>query len=101
MLILITHAEYVFKTYINHKQTFTKQYLNFSSYHLYSVKEIVHCLQHQTKLISGDTDAYQEMFSIRNAYQGNNYSASIISAMLMKISVHAYEKHGQIIQGQQ
>ena len=52
------------------KPTLTRQYLNFNSHHPYTVKiGIVRCLQHLAKIISSDTDAYQEeMISLRHNY---------------------------------
>lgn len=42
---------------------------------------ILSILQHETKPKSGDPDSYQQnMISIRNTVQGNNYHASITSA---------------------
>ena len=65
-----------------HKPTFTVQYLNFNSYHPYTVKKgIVCCLQHQAKTISSNTDAYQEeMISLRHNLHHNNYPERITSA---------------------
>ena len=64
------------------KPTFTGQYLNFKSHHPYTVKKgIVHCLHHQAKTISSDTDAFQEeMISLRHNLHRNNYSERITSA---------------------
>ena len=64
------------------KPTFTGQYLNFNSHHPYPVKKgIVHCLQHQAKTISSDTDTYQEeRISLRHNLHRNNYPERITSA---------------------
>ena len=64
------------------KPTFTGQYLNFNSHHLYTVKKgLVRCLQHRAKTISSDTDAYQEeMISLRHNLHRNNYPERITSA---------------------
>ena len=75
--VLITHTEQGFRLSVYRKPTFTGQYLNFNSHHLYTVKKgIVCCLQHRAKTISSDTDAYQEqMISLRH-----NLLECIISA---------------------
>ena len=67
---------------VYHKPTFTGQYLNFNSYHPYTVKKgIVRCWQHRAKTMSSDTDAYQEeMISLRHNLRRNNYPESITSA---------------------
>ena len=64
------------------KLTFTGQYLYFNSHHPYTVKKgIVRCLQHRTKTISSDTDAYQEqMISLRHNIHPNNYPGCMTSA---------------------
>ena len=76
--VLVTRTELGFRSSVYRKPTFPRQYLNFSSHHPYRVKKgIVRCLQHITKTISCDTDAYQEkMISLRR----NNYPECITSA---------------------
>ena len=58
------------------------QYLNFNSFHPYTVKKVrVCCLQHRAKTISSDTDAYQEeIISLRHNLQRDNYPERITSA---------------------
>ena len=74
--VLVTHTEQGFRLSVYHKPTFTRQYLNFNSHHLYKAKKrIVHCLQHQAKIISNDTDAYQKEISLRHNLHCNNYPA--------------------------
>ena len=65
--ILVTCTEQGFRSSLYHKPTFTRQYFNFNFNHPYNMKKgIVHCLQHQAKGISSDTDVYQEeMISLR------------------------------------
>ena len=44
--LLVTHAEQGFRSSVYRKPTFTGQYLNFNSHHLYTVKKgIVHCIE--------------------------------------------------------
>ena len=64
------------------KPIFTRQYFNFNSQHLYSVKRrIAGCLQHRAKAICCDTDTYQEeMITLRHNLNRNNYSERITSA---------------------
>ena len=82
---LCFHAEHnvlIIGSSVYCKPTFTGQYLNFNSRHPYTVKKgIVHCLQHQAKTISSDTDAYQEeMISLRHNLHCNNYPECITLA---------------------
>ena len=71
-----------FRSSVYRKPTFTTQYLNFNSHHPYTVKKgIVRCLQHRTKTIRSDTDAYQEeMISLRHNLHRNNYPEHITLA---------------------
>ena len=80
--VLVTCTEQGFRSSVYCKPTFTRQYLNFNSHHLYNVKKgIVCCLQHQAKAISSDMDAYQEeMISLRHNLHCNNYPEHITSA---------------------
>ena len=68
--VLITLTEQGFKSSVYQKPNFTRQYLNFNSHYPYKVKKgIVYCLQHQPKVISCDSDAYQEeMNSLRQPW---------------------------------
>ena len=72
--VLVTHTEQGFMSSVYCKPTFTGQYLNFNSHHPYTVKkEIVCWLQHRAKIISSNTDAYQEeMISLRHNLRHNN-----------------------------
>ena len=81
--IVVTRTEQGFRSSVYCKPTITGQYLNFNTHHPYTVKKgIVHCLQHQTKTISCDTDAYQkEMISLRHNLHRNNYPECITSAL--------------------
>ena len=76
--VLITRTEQRFRSSVYRKPLFTGQYLNFNSHHPYNVKkEIVRCLQHRAKTISGDIDAYQEeMISLRHNLHRNNSTQS-------------------------
>ena len=80
--VLVTRTEQGFRSSVYRKHAFTGQYLNFNSHHPYTVKKgIVHCLQHQTKTVSSDTDAYrEEMISLRHNLHRNNYPERITSA---------------------
>ena len=80
--VLVKRTEQGFRSYVYHKSTFTRQYLNFNSHHPYNVKNgIVHCLQHRAKAISSDMDAYQEeMISLRYNLHRNNYPECITLA---------------------
>ena len=80
--VLVTRREQGFRSSVYREPTFTGQYLNFNSHHPYTVKKgIVRCLQHRTKTISSDTDAYQEeMISLRHNLHCNNYPDRITSA---------------------
>ena len=80
--VLVTRTEQGFRSSVYRKSTFTGQYLNFNSHHRYTVKKgIVRCLQHRAKIISSDTDAYQEeMISLRHNLHRNNYPERITSA---------------------
>ena len=63
------------------KPTFTRQYLNFNSHHPYTVKKGMVCCLHRAKIISSDTDAFQEeMISLRHNLHCNNYPERITSA---------------------
>ncbi len=77
--VLTTLTEQGFRSSVYPK--FTKQYLNFNSRHPYNVKnEIIHCLQHQAKAISSDSNVYQEeMKSLRDNYH-HNYPENITLA---------------------
>ena len=78
--VLVTRTEQGFRSSVYLKPTFTGQYLNFNSHHPYTVKKgIVRCLQHRAKTISSDTDAYQEMISLRHNLHRNNYPEHITS----------------------
>ena len=79
--VLVTRTEQGFRSSVYRKPTFTGQYLNFNSHHPYTVKKgIVRCLQHQAKIISSDTDAYQEeMISLRHNLHCNNYPERMTS----------------------
>ena len=67
--VLVTRTEQAFRLSVYSKPTFTGQYPNFNSHHPYTVKKkgIVRCLQHRAKIITSDTDAYQEMISLRQS----------------------------------
>ena len=80
--VLVTRTKQEFRSSVYRKPTFTGQYLNFNSYHPYTVKKgIVRCLQHRAKTISSYTDAYQEeMISLRHNHHRNNYPEHITSA---------------------
>ena len=80
--VLVTRTEQGFRSSVYRKPTFIGQYLNFNSHHPYTVKKgIVHCLQHQAKSISSDTDVYQEeMISLRHNLHRNTYPERITSA---------------------
>ena len=80
--VLVTHTEQGFRLSVYRKPTFIGQYLNFNSHHPYTVKKgIVLCLQHRTKTISSDTDAYQEeKISLGHNLHRNNYPERITSA---------------------
>ena len=80
--VLVTHREQGFRSYVYRKPTLTGQYLNFNFHHPYRVKKvIVHCLQHQAKTISNNTDAYQEeMISLRYNLYHNNHPERITLA---------------------
>ena len=80
--VLVTCTEQRFRSSVYHKPTFTRQYLNFNSHHVYTVKKgIVHCLQHRAKTISSNTDAYQEeMISLRRNFYRYDYPEHITSA---------------------
>ena len=71
--VLVTYTEQRFRWSVNHKPTFTGQYLNFNS-HPYKVKKgIARCWQHRAKNIKSDIDAYQEeMISSRHNLNCNN-----------------------------
>ena len=58
-------------------------FFNFNSLHIYNVKKrIVRCLQHWSKAINSDTDAYQkEMDSLKDTLYRNNYPVSITSPL--------------------
>ena len=81
--VLVTRTEQGFRSSVSRKPTFTGQYLNFNSHHLYNVKkEIVRCLQNRAKAINSDTDAYQEeMISLKHNLHRNNYPDRITSAL--------------------
>ena len=76
--VLVTCTEQRFRSSVYRKPLFTGQYLSFNSHHPYNVKkEIVRCLQHRAKTISGDVDAYQEeMISLRHNLHRNNSTQS-------------------------
>ena len=78
----VTRTEQGFRSSLYHKTTFTRQYFNFNSHHPYNVKKgIVHCLQHQAKVISSDMDAYlKEMISLIHNLHRNNYPEHITLA---------------------
>ena len=80
--VLVTCTEQGFRSSVYRKPTFTGQYFNFNSHHPYTVKKgIIRCLQHRTKTISSDTDAYQEeMISLRHKLHRYNYPECITSA---------------------
>ena len=80
--VLVTRTEQGFRSSVHSKPTFTGQYLNYNSHHLYTVKKgIVCCLQYWAKTINSDTDAYQEeMISLRHNLHRNNYPERITSA---------------------
>ena len=80
--VLVKRTEQGFRSSVYRKPTFTGQYLNFNCHHPYTVKKgIVRCLQHRAKVISSDTDAYQEeMISLRHNLHRNNYPECITSA---------------------
>ena len=82
LYVLVTHTEQGFGSSVYRKSTFTGQYLNFNSHHQNTVKKgIFCCLQHRTKAISSDTDAYQEeMISLRHNLHRINCSERITSA---------------------
>ena len=64
--VLITRTEHGFSTSVYRKPTFTRQYLNFHSHHLYNIKKgIVRCLQHRAKAISSDELYHKEMDSLK------------------------------------
>ena len=72
--VLRTHREQGFRSFVYHKPTFTRHYLNFNSYQPFYVKRgIFRCLQHQAKDISSNIDAYQEeMISLRYKFHSNS-----------------------------
>ena len=78
--VLVTCTEQRFRSYVYHKPTFTREYLNFNSHHPYTVqKGIVRCLQHWAKTISSDTDVYQEeMISLSHNLHRNNYYSLLL-----------------------
>ena len=80
--VLVTRTEQGFRSSVYHKPTFTGQYLNFNSYHPYTVKKgIVRCLQHRANTISSYTDAYEkEMISLRHNLYRYNYPKRMTSA---------------------
>ena len=80
--VLVTRTEQGFRSSVYRKPTFSGKYLNSNSHNPYTVKKrIVRCLQHRTKTISSDTDAYQEeMISLRHNFHRNNYPERITSA---------------------
>ena len=80
--VLVTGTEQGFRSSVYCKPTFTRHYLNFNSHHPYTVKKGIVCfLQHRTKIISSDTDSYQEeMISLRHNLHHNNYPERITLA---------------------
>ena len=80
--VLVASTEQGFRSSVYRKPTFTGQYLNFNSHHLYNVKKIiVCCLQYRAKAISSYTDVYQEeIISLRHNLHRSNYTERITSA---------------------
>lgn len=80
--VVITYIAYEFKISVYCYPTYIGQYLNFNSFHLYSVKnKINRCLQHWTKYIWSKSDIYQQMMIIiRKTLEGNDNLASIASS---------------------
>ena len=72
--VLVTRIEQGFRSSVYLNPTFTGYYFNFNSHLLYNVKKgIVRCLQHRSKTISSDTNAYQEeIISLRHNLHHNN-----------------------------
>lgn len=69
-----------------HKPTFTGQYLNFNSCHLFPVRKgVIHCLQHWAKLLSDNPDTYrQEMIDIGNNLLSSTYFSNITSVFVSR-----------------
>ena len=82
LVVLVTRREQGYRSSVYRKHTFTVRYLNFNSYHPYTVKKgIFRCLQRRAKTISCDTDAFQEeMIGLRHNLHRNYYPERITSA---------------------
>ena len=80
--VSVTRTQQGFRSSVYRKPTLTGPYLNFNSHHPSTVKKgMVRCLQHQAKIISSDTDAYQEeMISLKDNLHRNNYPEHITLA---------------------
>ena len=73
----MTCTEQGFRSSAYQIPTFTRQYLNFNSYHPCNVKKgIVRCL-HCAKAISSDSDVYQEEMKSLIDNHHHNYPESI------------------------
>ena len=80
--VLVTRTELGFRSSVYRKPTLTGHTSIYNSHHPYTAKKgIVRCLQHRSKTISSDTDAYQEeMIILRHNLHRNNYTESITLA---------------------
>ena len=80
--LLVTRTEQGFNLSVYRKPTFTGLYLSSNSHHSYNVKKgIISCLKLWAKAISNDTDATEEIISLRYNFHRNSYPKRITSAL--------------------